>query len=108
ARYMTARDLITLQLVWRDPAGSFQVRDPFPVGGGVEDPATGAAAAAFGADLRGLGEARAGTGLHPPQGGDLGRPGLLRVEIGDGDPRIRVSGAAVRIPDGTRDRSAEL
>ncbi len=34
----------TLQLVWRESADVFHVRGPFPVGGVVEDPATGAAA----------------------------------------------------------------
>ena len=37
----------TLQLVWREGPRSFRVRHPFAVGGVVEDPATGAAAAAF-------------------------------------------------------------
>jgi PhzF family phenazine biosynthesis protein len=98
ARYMTDRDLITLQLVWRESADTFHVRDPFPVGGVVEDPATGAAAAAFGAYVRELGEAGPDAVLTLHQGTDMGRPGLLRVELRDGDTRIRVSGAAVRIP----------
>jgi predicted PhzF superfamily epimerase YddE/YHI9 len=34
--------------------------------------------------------------LH--QGTDMGRPGLLRVELREDDTRVRVSGAAVRIP----------
>ncbi|MER7755148.1 PhzF family phenazine biosynthesis isomerase [Kitasatospora sp. NPDC097643] len=98
ARYMTARDLTTVQLVWREGPEVFHVRDPFPVGGVVEDPATGAAAAAFGAYLRELGAAAAPAVLTLHQGEDLGRPGVLRVALHDGDPRIRVSGAAVAIP----------
>jgi PhzF family phenazine biosynthesis protein len=98
ARYMTDRDLITLQLVWRESADTFHVRDPFPVGGVVEDPATGAAAAAFGAYLRELGETGPSAVLTLHQGTEIGRPGLLRVELRDGDTRIRVSGASVRIP----------
>ncbi|KQV16674.1 MULTISPECIES: PhzF family phenazine biosynthesis protein [unclassified Kitasatospora] len=98
ARFMTARDLTTLQLVWRESKDVFHVRDPFPVGGVIEDPATGAAAAAFGAYLRDLGETTPDAVLTLHQGHDLGRPGLLRVELRAGDPRIRVSGAAVRIP----------
>jgi PhzF family phenazine biosynthesis protein len=95
-RYMTERDLTTLQLVWRESADVFHVRDPFPVGGVVEDPATGAAAAAFGAYLRELGELSHGEfTLH--QGDDLGRPGVLRVELRDGDPHVRVTGGAVPI-----------
>jgi PhzF family phenazine biosynthesis protein len=98
AQYMTDRDLITLQLVWREAADTFHVRDPFPVGGVVEDPATGAAAAAFGAYLRELGEVGPAGVLTLYQGTDMGRPGVLQVELRDSDTRIRVSGAAVRIP----------
>ncbi|MFI5533857.1 PhzF family phenazine biosynthesis protein [Kitasatospora sp. NPDC051853] len=99
ARYMTERELVTLQLVWRESKTVFHVRDPFPVGGVVEDPATGAAAAAFGAYLRELGEAAPDAELTLHQGYDLGRPALLRVGFGTEDRRIRVTGAAVRIPD---------
>ncbi|MDH6130982.1 PhzF family phenazine biosynthesis protein [Kitasatospora sp. MAA4] len=98
AAFMTAHQLITLQLVWRESATVFHVRDPFPVGGVVEDPATGAAAAAFGAYLRELGQAPGDTVLTLHQGEDLGSPGLLHVELRTGDPRVRVSGAAVRLP----------
>jgi PhzF family phenazine biosynthesis protein len=101
AAYMEARELTTLQLVWREDASTFHVRDPFPIGGVVEDPATGAAAAAFGAYLRELGllDAAAGpsTVLTLHQGEDLGRPGVLRVELREGDRRVRVSGTAVAI-----------
>jgi PhzF family phenazine biosynthesis protein len=101
AAFMTDRDLVTLQLVQRQDATTFHVRDPFPVGGVVEDPATGAAAAAFGAYLRELGQvevpAGGSTRLTLHQGADLGRPGLLSVELRDGDRRVRVSGAAVAI-----------
>ncbi|MFC9973032.1 PhzF family phenazine biosynthesis protein [Spirillospora sp. NPDC127200] len=96
ADYMTARDLTTVQLVWRESAEVYHVRDPFPVGGVVEDPATGAAAAAFGAYLRELGLAGPGV-LTLHQGEDMGRPGVLRVELREGDPRVRVSGAAVAL-----------
>ena len=99
AAYMDARELTTLQLVWREDASTFHVRDPFPVGGIVEDPATGAAAAAFGAYLRELGllarTAGPSTVLTLRQGEDLGRPGVLRVELREGDRRVRVSGTAV-------------
>ena len=37
---MLANDLTTLQLVWRESEHGFQSRNPFPVGGVVEDPAT--------------------------------------------------------------------
>ena len=53
---MLEHDLTTIQLVWREAPDRFRARDPFPVGGVVEDPATGAAAAALGAYLRARGE----------------------------------------------------
>ncbi|MFF7949529.1 PhzF family phenazine biosynthesis isomerase [Streptomyces griseorubiginosus] len=90
-------DLTTVQLVWRESAGVFHVRDPFPVGGVVEDPATGAAAAAFGAYARELGPVPEDAVLTLRQGEDLGRPGELTVTLRAGDPRIRVSGAGARI-----------
>ncbi|GAB3129707.1 PhzF family phenazine biosynthesis protein [Microbispora hainanensis] len=63
----------------------------------MADPATGAAAAAFGAYLRELGKAGPAAVLTLHQGVDMGRPGLLRVELRDGDTRVRVSGAAVPV-----------
>lgn len=97
AAYMTARDLLTLQLVWREDEHTFHVRDPFPVGGVVEDPATGAAAAALGAYLRELGAVPPAAVLTLHQGQDMGRPGVLGVELREGDARVRVSGTAVVI-----------
>ncbi|GAA3370883.1 PhzF family phenazine biosynthesis isomerase [Streptomyces sannanensis] len=93
-------DLTTLQLVRRESDDVFHVRDPFPVGGVVEDPATGAAAAAFGAYARELGLVPEESVLTLHQGEDMGRPGILTVELRTGDPRVRVSGAGTRIPDG--------
>ncbi|GGT25972.1 PhzF family phenazine biosynthesis protein [Streptomyces purpureus] len=92
-------ELTTVQLVWRASETVFHVRDPFPVGGVVEDPATGAAAAAFGAYLRELGLVPEATVLTLHQGEDMGRPGTLTVELRAGDPRVRVGGAGARIPD---------
>ncbi|WP_242906415.1 PhzF family phenazine biosynthesis isomerase [Actinomadura terrae] len=97
AAFMTAHGLTTVQLVWRESARVFHVRDPFPVGGVVEDPATGAAAAAFGAYLRERGEIAGDATLTLHQGDDMGRPGVLSVDLRADDPRVRVSGAAVPI-----------
>ncbi|MFD8205640.1 PhzF family phenazine biosynthesis protein [Streptomyces sp. NPDC059695] len=91
-------DLVTLELVWRASAEVFHVRAPFPVGGVVEDPATGAAAAAFGAYARELGLVPEATVLTLHQGEDMGRPGVLTVELRAGDRRIRVGGTGTRIP----------
>ncbi|MFI5649772.1 PhzF family phenazine biosynthesis protein [Streptomyces anulatus] len=90
-------DLTTLQLVWREGPEVFHVRNPFPVGGVVEDPATGAAAAAFGAYARELGLVPDAAVLTLHQGTDMGRPGTLTVELRTGDARIRVSGTGARI-----------
>ncbi|MFF3935030.1 PhzF family phenazine biosynthesis protein [Streptomyces phaeofaciens] len=95
---MRRLDLTTVQLVWRESATVFHVRDPFPVGGVVEDPATGAAAGAFGAYARELGLVPAASVLTLHQGADMGRPGELTVELCEGDQRVRVTGAGVRIP----------
>ncbi|MFE9837859.1 PhzF family phenazine biosynthesis isomerase [Streptomyces sp. NPDC005551] len=85
----------TLQLLWKESDDLFHARDPFPVGGVVEDAATGAAAAAFGGYLRSLGLAPRGRTVRIRQGEDMGSPSLLRVDIDPADPRIRVTGQAV-------------
>lgn len=90
-------DLTTVALVFRESRERFHVRNPFPVGGVVEDPATGAAAAAFGAYLRALGEIDVPASLMLLQGEDMGRPSRLTVEV-DARPGIRVRGHAVPIP----------
>ncbi|KJY17516.1 MULTISPECIES: PhzF family phenazine biosynthesis protein [unclassified Streptomyces] len=95
---MQRLDLTTVQLVHRAGPAEFHVRDPFPVGGVVEDPATGAAAAAFGAYARELGLVPEEAELTLHQGADMGRPGVLTVELREGDPRVRVGGEGVRIP----------
>ncbi|MFD7553308.1 PhzF family phenazine biosynthesis protein [Streptomyces sp. NPDC059835] len=94
---MRRLDLVTVQLVHRAGPAEFHVRDPFPVGGVVEDPATGAAAAAFGAYARELGLVPEEAVLTLHQGEDMGRPGVLTVELRAGDPRVRVAGEGVRI-----------
>ncbi len=86
----------TVHLFYCDGPRHFQARDPFPVGGVVEDPATGAAAAAFGGYLRDIGYADADR-ITIEQGVDLGRPSLLEVDLVPGAPGIRVTGAAVAI-----------
>ncbi|MEV8594310.1 PhzF family phenazine biosynthesis isomerase [Streptomyces sp. NPDC052012] len=96
---MQRLDLTTVQLVWRASEAVFHVRDPFPVGGVVEDPATGAAAAAFGAYARELGLVPEAAVLTLHQGEDMGRPGVLTVELRAGDARVRVSGTGTRIPE---------
>ena len=98
ARLMAARDWTTIQLVWRESATHFHSRNPFPPGGVVEDPATGAAAAALGAYLRDLELVPLPATVTIHQGEDLGRPGELTVGIRADRAEIEVSGTAVAIP----------
>jgi len=91
---MLEQDLTTLQLVWRESASVFHARDPFPVGGVVEDPATGAAAAALGGYLREAGLLEPPATFRVRQGEAMGRPSLLTVEVPEAGG-IVVSGSAV-------------
>lgn len=94
--WMATRDLTTVQVVWREGPESFQARDPFPVGGVVEDPATGAAAAALGGYLRARRLIAPPATITVHQGVDLGRPSVLEVHIPSAGG-IRVSGTAVHL-----------
>ena len=95
---MAARDWTTVDLVWRESDTVFHARNPFPPGGVVEDPATGAAAAAFGGYLRELRLVAPPVTVTVHQGADMGRPGLLTVDIPIGaDSGISVTGAAARL-----------
>ena len=93
---MVEAGLTTLQLIWRKDAQTFHVRNPFPVGGVVEDPATGAAAAALGGYLRDAGLVSAPAALLIHQGEVMGRPSELNFLI-PATCGIGVSGAAVPI-----------
>jgi PhzF family phenazine biosynthesis protein len=97
-RVMLEHDLTTVALMARTGPDRWTARDPFPVGGVVEDPATGAAAAAFGAYLRDRGVITAPATFVIDQGLAMGRPSRLTVSIDVDDPGVRVSGAAVAIP----------
>jgi PhzF family phenazine biosynthesis protein len=96
AALMKRHDWATVDLVWRQAADVFYARNPFPPGGVVEDPATGAAAAAFGGYLRELGLVPTPATVTIYQGQDLGRPGTISVHIpaapGAG---VEVTGTAV-------------
>jgi PhzF family phenazine biosynthesis protein len=94
---MAARDWTTLQLIWREDRLRFHARDPFPPGGAVEDPATGAAAAALGAYLRELGLVEPPATVTVLQGEDMGRPSRLLIDLHPGRAEVDVTGTAVRI-----------
>lgn len=93
---MLREDLTTLQLVWRESTEKFHSRNPFPVGGVVEDPATGAAAAALGGYLRAANLIEVPTIITIGQGEAMGRPSRITVKIPTSGG-IVVSGTAVRI-----------
>jgi predicted PhzF superfamily epimerase YddE/YHI9 len=96
ASLMAARDWRTTELVWRESPTVVHARNPFPPGGIVEDPATGAAAAALGGYLRHLRLVDAPATVTIHQGDDMGRPSLLTVNIPAGpDTAIAITGAAV-------------
>lgn len=93
-----AQDWTTVHLFHRESDTLFHARNPFPLGGVVEDPATGAAAAAFGGYLRALGQAPHDAPVTVLQGYDMGRPSRLTVTVDASDPRVSVSGQAVLLP----------
>lgn len=93
---MAERSWTTVHVVWAQERTVFHARDPFPPGGVVEDPATGAAAAAFGGYLRALGLVGVPGEVTILQGADMGRPSRLTVGI-PAEGGIRVTGAAAVI-----------
>lgn len=93
---MAERSWTTVHAVWAQERTVFHARDPFPPGGVVEDPATGAAAAAFGGYLRALGLVDVPGEVTILQGADMGRPSRLTVGI-PADGGIRVTGVAAVI-----------
>jgi len=96
AALMAERGWTTVHLVHARSATEFDARDPFPPGGVVEDPATGAAAAAFGGYLRDLGLVPLPARVTIDQGVDMGRPSRLLVDLAPGEDRVRVTGVPVR------------
>ncbi|MFY2764701.1 PhzF family phenazine biosynthesis protein [Arenimonas sp. MALMAid1274] len=93
-RLMKDAGCLTIALVHAESDQRFHCRNAFAAGGVYEDPATGAAAAAFAGYLRDIGWPHAGA-IDLVQGEDMGRRSLLHARI---DPpagsSIRVSGGA--------------
>ncbi len=98
---MRGADLTTLQLVWREDERTFHSRNPFPVGGVVEDPATGAAAAALGGYLRDARLLPAPARFVIHQGVVMGRPSHIDVDV-PAQGGVTVSGTAVTLPEPDR------
>lgn len=99
---MTAHGLTTIQVIWHHDEHAFHSRNPFPVGGVVEDPATGAAAAALGGYLRHHGYVSTPADIVVTQGVDMGRPSRIDVHI-PSTGGISVTGTAVPIPHTEQD-----
>lgn len=101
-RFMVERGLVTIDLVWAESETRFHARNAFAFGGVYEDPATGAAAAAFAGLLRDIGwpgiartgADQAATRLEIIQGEDMNVPSRLLVDVPPTKGEsIRVSGA---------------
>lgn len=89
-----AESLVTISLVYAESSQRFHARNPFPIGGVYEDPATGAAAAALAGYLRDLGWPHGGA-IEIVQGDDMGVPSRLHAQIPAAPgASIRVSGMA--------------
>jgi PhzF family phenazine biosynthesis protein len=97
AKLMRDHELITVQLVWPESKKCYHSRNPFAGSGVVEDPATGASAAALGGYLRELGLIGENARFTIIQGVDMGRPSEINVSVIEGEPGVRVSGTAHRI-----------
>lgn len=92
---MRKHSLVTVMLVYIEANQTFSVRNAFASGGVIEDPATGAAAAAFAGYLRDVGWPHGGEFIIH-QGEDMGSPSLINVSMND------TKGEAVRVSGVTR------
>ncbi|MBV1910524.1 MAG: PhzF family phenazine biosynthesis protein [Kangiellaceae bacterium] len=93
---MLEDDLTTIQLIWKENDHKIHSRNPFPVGGVVEDSATGAAAVALGGYLREANLITAPKQINILQGEVMGRPSQLELSIPTVGG-ITVSGSAVNL-----------
>ncbi len=91
---MNLAGLVTIALVYAETDQRFHARNPFASGGVLEDPATGAAAAALAGYLRDI-EWPHGGRIEIIQGEDMGMKSRLTAEIpAEAGSSIRVSGNA--------------
>lgn len=94
---MLKHKLVTLMLVHIADDQNFDVRNAFASGGVLEDPATGAAAAAFAGYLRDIGWPHGGA-FTIRQGEDMGVPSRINVALSDTPgSSVKVSGDARHI-----------
>lgn len=93
---MRDHNLVTVMLVFIESDQLFVARNAFASGGVLEDPATGAAAAAFAGYLRDS-EWPHGGEFTIIQGEDMGSPSLIKVSLDN------VKGSSVRVSGTARD-----
>ena len=91
---MHREGLVTITLEYAETLQRFHTRNPFASGGVYEDPATGAATAAFAGYLRDIGWPHSGV-INVVQGEDMGMRSHLKAEIPpERGSSIRISGTA--------------
>jgi PhzF family phenazine biosynthesis protein len=91
---MNNASLVTILLAYAETAQLFHTRNPFASGGVYEDPATGAATAAFAGYLRDIAWPHGGV-IDIVQGEDMGMRSRLKAEFSNvPGSSIRVSGTA--------------
>jgi PhzF family phenazine biosynthesis protein len=96
---MNREGLVTILFAWAETPRLFHTRNPFASGGVYEDPATGAATAAFAGYLRDIGWPHDGE-IEIIQGEDMGVRSRLHAQIpAKAGSSIRVSGATRIIAD---------
>lgn len=92
--WMNREALVTILFVFAETNQLFHTRNAFASGGVLEDPATGAASAAFAGYLRDLAWPHGGH-IDIVQGEDMGMRSRIAADIGaESGASIRVSGAA--------------
>jgi PhzF family phenazine biosynthesis protein len=92
---MNREGLITILFAWAETPRLFHTRNPFASGGVYEDPATGAATAAFAGYLRDIDWPHGGS-IEIIQGEDMGSRSRLFARIED------VPGSSIRVSGATR------
>lgn len=91
---MNEAGLVTILIAYAETAQTFHTRNAFASGGVYEDPATGAATAAFAGYLRDIGWPHGGV-IDVIQGEDMGMRSRIRAEFSSAcGSSIRVSGTA--------------
>lgn len=94
ADLMAEQTWTTVNTFWAASDRTFHARNPFPPGGVVEDPATGAAAAAFGGYLRAIGHPAVPGIIEILQGHHMGAPSRLMIEVSVDVPTVKITGTA--------------